>query len=177
MQEYRLEGERQLCFYFAVAHCLHLANKKRMKQPLKVKLLFQGWRKWRLFQTYLQRFLLILGFFFYSLWATELYFFAFISVSSVVSNYYSRVRQWKQHKLELSSLSYDHEYFSVWFSSLIDHSRSFMWDGDSNKVMALKKCFHANVIIFWLLEKYFIEMWLKHRFTVSRRISVMQGPS
>lgn len=28
-----------------------------------------------------------------------------------------------------------------------------MWDGDSNKVMALKKCFSANVIIFLTIRK------------------------
>lgn len=75
-------------------------------------------------------------------------FFAFISISPVVRKYYSRDRQWKQNKLELPSLSCDHEYFSIWFSSLLDQSRSFMWDGDANKVMALNKCFCANVIIF-----------------------------
>lgn len=153
MQEYGLEGERQLCFCLAVARCLHLVNKKKTKQLLKVKLLFQEWRKRVSFQSYLQRFLLILGVFFSTPYEKQNHsFFAFISISAVVRNYYSRDRRWKQNKLELPSLSCDHEYFSIWFSSLLDQSRSFMWDGDANKVMALNKCFCANVIIFWLLE-------------------------
>lgn len=61
--------------------------------------------------------------------------------------------QWKWNKLELSSLFCDHEYFSIWFSSLLDQNRSFMWDGDSNKVVALKKCFRANVVIFLTARK------------------------
>lgn len=176
MQECRLEGQRQLWFYFAVAYCLHLVNKKRRKQPLKVKLLFQGWRKWRLYQTHLQIFLLILGVFFLLLMGNRtIVFFAFISVSPVVRNYYSGDRQWKLHKLELSSLSWDQECFSIWFSSLLDQSRSFMWDGDSNKVVALKEMFLCKCKFFWLLEKYGTEMRLEHSYSASRRESEVQG--